>query len=410
MSRNTNENSIIIPKEKTSSNSRQIVRVENKVDKLSNEKRINDLLIELNETNKSSITNDKNIFLKYQNDLLEMANSPRIKMFYNNDFHDKKIDINDYETMLNSCFPPLQFLRVTRVAGQFLSVSHTAGTEIIMKFFMPYYQYDIEYLRDNRNEISASVLTLINPKYPFYKLRYSSAIGKTNNIQGGEQAMMTYASKYTNSFGFLRTVNFTNTETNQRNLENLLFVVKRLENSINNVDYAYKEIFNYCLDYIAHFYISKKVAPNKDFFTLERLKKYFNMDRLNTLGIFYTEEEIKSHKDLIIYDNTTIGNEMALINKIMENDDDIIQDDIQKRHYYGITNEISKTETVIDSGSLNKHIIPKDYFTVITKLHGYIQLLIKTNRLPEGVDISPAIESSIKNEMKNLKSINKGFK
>lgn len=42
MSINTNENSIIIPKEKTSSNSRQIVRVENKVDKLSNEKRIND--------------------------------------------------------------------------------------------------------------------------------------------------------------------------------------------------------------------------------------------------------------------------------------------------------------------------------------------------------------------------------
>ena len=142
---------------------------------------------------------------------------PRIKMFYNNDFHKDKLEtIDGYECLLNDLLAPLEWLTVSYVKDQFLSVHHIAGTEIIMKFFMPYYDYDIDVQRNKNDEITITKLTIINKMFPFYKTRHVSAPGnnKSNISIGGEQGKLTYAMKFATSFGFLRTIGFNVTKMN----------------------------------------------------------------------------------------------------------------------------------------------------------------------------------------------------
>lgn len=392
------------PKEisKDKVNTRQLVRTSNIIEKSSMEQRLIELQDEVIQNRNSNPMNSLDVLKEYHKYLNSLLENPRIKMFYNNKFHIRKMNnIKDYEQIINDCYPPLEWLVVSRVGTQFLSVHHKAGTEIIMKYFMPYYDYSIEYLRNNRNEITASEMTLINQNFPFYRLKYSSAVGKVGNIGGGEQGYMTYASKYTNSFGFLRTINYTNSEQNELNLKNLIDVVNKLKLTLYGVDPEYKSIFNYCIDSIAHFYISKATAPNSEFFTLERLLKYFNMDKLKSYNIFYNDNDLKENPDLILDEDIETGMEMEIINTINEDESLLIKDDIQEQLYYKSGNEFKKigVDEQIDAGK--RHLIPRDYITVRNKLYGIIEILIKSRKLPAPVDISTNIANEIKQIIKN---------
>ena len=405
---------IIIPRDnkKNFPSSMQITKVNNKIEKTEMDKKIIDLQEKLIEKNNIDAINNVNILNNYQEHLRDLIDNPKIKMFYNNKFHKIKIkNIIQYEQLLNSLLPPLAFVSVSYVAKQYLSVHHEAGTEIIMQFFMPYYLYSIDYYRDSRGVLQASTLTRIFPEFPFIKLQTSSAVGKTDNIAGGEQGRMTYAEKLSNNFGFLRTVYYKLTLINKENLENLINNVKKLEINLVGVDSAYRQIFNYCIDYIAHYYIQQGIAPKKNRFTFEILMTFFNMDELKKLGIFYTDKEIEENQDLIIFNDSPLGNTMERINSIINSKKDLIKDEIddsQEDIYYYNNSSVLKTNALEPVNAGSKHLIPRDYFTVRDILHNYIEELIDKKILPRGTNISPNEEELIKRNRSKDKS--NGFK
>lgn len=373
--------------------------------KLKDEDDLQSQIIELqNQIIQSNPLGSKDLLEAYQKNEKKFLEIPIVKMFYNNAFHDEKLDsIKQYESKINKLLAPLEWLKVSNVEGKFLNVHHKAGSEIIVEFFMPYYDYSVDVLRNkNTDEILATKLSLINRSFPFYKTVHYSAPGnnKSNTSIGGEQGKLTYAMKFANSFGFLRTIGYKNTQTNNENLKNMIDVVKEFKKNLLGVDYSYSLMFNYSMDYIAHYYLLKNIAPNKTYFTLNRLNILFSMDVLKALEFFYSQEDINNHKDLIL-DNIEISNDFNVFEKLKEifnNKDLMIQDDIEDSTFASrkgkMVNELGQ-ENINKISSFNEHLIPIDYFRFIAKLRCLIEFYIQQMLLPGGSDINPIDEGKI---------------
>ena len=393
---------IKITKDKDNKNPRALTVPQNKINK---EIELQNRIINLqNQVIESNPLGRDEIFYAFQKSKEDALEIPIIKMFYNNAFHIVKLkDIDDYEDHLNSLLPPLRWLKVSRVEKQYLTVHHKAGTEAILRFFMPYYDFSINTVRDEKKNLIATEARFINKKFPFYQTVHVSAPGKTDNIKGGEQARLTYSMKLSSAFGFLRTTTYENTLTNFNNLSNMFEVMNIFKNTLKGVDYAYEEMFRFSIDYIAHYYISRNIAPNRKYFNLEVLTKYFGMDKLKKGGYFYSKEDLNNHPELILDKNSEL--DMEEINEIMNDENLLIQDDIED-FTFAARRKKMKEELEQDYekkiSSFNEHLIPIDYFYFIQKLNRKIEILIERGILPFGSNSSLKNEEMI-NEMKKKK-------
>lgn len=229
----------------------------------------------------------------------EAKPTPFLKQIYNNDLHNERWDMFDYENNVQELPPMLDYydsVSVETNSGEtmFASFKHEGVTLKLVKWFLPYYQINEElFTRDN--SVRGVNLKLVNKIAPVLKSNYYSMAGKTSDNEGTNFA---YSTKFNRCFNFTKTYRINPHEEHLRSdLANMIDVMADYKKLYTDVDGDYRIVFNYSLDTIAHFFLESGFIPNRKEFTLDFLKKnippetmkgllFMKVGDLRNLGIY----------------------------------------------------------------------------------------------------------------------------
>lgn len=377
-----------------------------------------------------NVINDMKVLDMYRNFKEEIMNSNYLIKYYNNNFHTYKWTSDNYENFIETLLPPLEWLRVSRANNKFLGVNHIAGTQTILKMFYPYCNASIKIFRNpSTKKIFGTNLEISNKQFPFIKTEYNTAPGmEVNEKLKTEKADTTIATKFSECFGFLRSIYYNENDENVSNLENLFEVMEEFKNDFYEIDNSYIDIFRYGLDEIAHFYIRKRTAPERQYFTLDLLKTWFSKDILYIKlrdYLFYTNEELENNTYLI-QDERLSNNEFDNIIKnikekiIKENEEEDKNNEIKFigevsiDNNTNINNNINEKQVIktnqndlqIKKINVSEHLIPRDYFTIRNFIHDLLTKYIQHNIFPNGVNVKNIINNINNNKINNNNNSN----
>lgn len=377
-----------------------------------------------------NVINDMNVLDMYIEFKKDIMNQKYIRKFYNNKFHREKWNIDDYESYIEKLLPPLEWLRVSRADHKFLGVNHIAGTQTILKMYYPYCNASIKIFRNPATKkIYGTNLEISNKQFPFIKTEYNTAPGMEVNPKiRTEKADTTIATKFSECFGFLRSIYYNENDDNVLNLENLFNVMQEFKSQFFEIDNSYIEIFRYGLDEIAHFYISIGTAPERDYFNLDLLNTWFSKKILYVDlrdELFYTDKELEDNIYLIEDErisinkiNDIIKNTQEKIIKENEEEDKIEEGDKNKEIKFigevsidnntNVDNSINEKQIIktnqneLQGKNINvsNHLIPRDYYTIRNVIYDLLTNYIQNRIFRIGIN-AKNINNNIDNNNTN---------